>query len=279
MQFLAEHSPFRNKSGGLKKTSGSDTLFLWIIVIATLIGLNAIAWIFCMYVFGHPEIPFNYRLLTQLKKIEPIAGFTPVTAPRGKFKTAKQFYAEIYDSSPEKVKRQNAVLKRNYLANYKGYSDVTYIGGNFRIENIKILDPDDVFPSGIAIRARADDYPTALIDYILPSPELRKSPFKIGDQLTISQSDTCAALLHIEKLPEEEICFTIIPLVSRTYQIAENHALAVNPPEYLNLNGAWPISPASSSPPTRRISSPSPPNGKTKIVIVPKTPKTTSSKD
>jgi len=269
MQFLGEHSSFQSESGELNKTSGREAYSLWVIAIAMLIGLNAIAWVFCMYVFGHPETPFNYRILTRLNKIAPITSYTPVTAPRGKFTTAKQFYAEQYDYSPEKLAGLNAVLKRNYIANYKKNPNITYIGGNFKIESTKILGPDDVFPSGIAIRARAEDYSTALIDYILPIPDLKKSPFKIGDQLTINRSDTCAVLLHIEKLPEDEACFTITPLVSRNYQIAGDLALAVNPPAHLNLKGAWPISSASTQ--NRSTSAPSSPAGKTKVVVAPGT--------
>ncbi len=242
-----------------------------------LVGLNAIAWVFCMYVFGHPETPFNYGLLTRLNKISPIESFTPVTAPRGKFTTAKQFYAEQYDYSPEKLKGINAVLKRNYIANYKKAATITYIGGDFKIESIKILGPDDVFPSGLAIRARADDYPTALIDYILPIPGLKKSPFKIGDPLSINRSDTCAVLLHIEKLPDEEACFTITPLVSRKYQIAGDQALAVNPPEYLNLKGTWPISATSSK--IRRASNSPPATAKSKVVLTPSRPSKNSPKN
>lgn len=270
MQFLGEHSSFQSESGELKKSSGRENYSLWIIAIAMLLGLNAIAWVFCMYVFGHPETPFNYSLLTRLNKIAPIASYTPVTAPRGKFTTAKQFYAEQYEYSPEKLAGLNAVLKRNYIANYKKNPNITYIGGNFKIESIKILNEEDVFPSGIAIRARAEDYSTALIDYILPIPGLKKSPFKIGDQLTINRSDTCAVLLHIEKLADEEACFTITPLVSRDYQIAGDQALAVHPPEHLNLKGAWPVSPVSTQ--NRSTSSSSPPAGKNKVVVAPENP-------
>lgn len=277
MQFLGEHSSFQSENGELRKSSGNETISIWIIVIATLIGLNAIGWVFCMYVFGHPETPFNYRLLTKLNKIAPIESFTPVTAPRGKFTSAKLIYAEQYDYSSEKLKGLNAVLKRNYIANYNKNATITYIGGNFKIENIKILGPDDVFPSGIAIRARADDYPTALIDYILPITNLKKSPFKIGDQLTINRSDTCAVLLHIEKLPDEEACFTITPLVSRNYQIAGDQALAVNPPDYLNMKGSWPISPASKL--EQRVSIPPSATSKTKVVVTPSRPSKAPSKN
>ncbi len=266
MQFLGEHSSFKNKTGDFGGSWANDSIFLWIIVIATLIALNAFAWIFCMYVFGHPEVPFNYRLLTRLEKIEPISGFTPVTAPRGEFKTARQLYAEQYEYSPRKLKGLNAILKRNYISNFKNYPDIIYLGGNFKVEGVKVLGPGDVFPSGIAIRARAEDYPSALVDYILPVSGLEKSPFKIGDQLSIERSDTCAVLLHVEKLPDEEICFTITPLVNRDYQLAGDRALAVHPPDYLNMKGSWPVSPPSSALP--RTSTPAA-KGKAKVVIAP----------
>jgi hypothetical protein len=49
MQFLGEHSSFRSETGKLRSSSGRDTLSLWIIAIAMLIGLNAIAqWVFTL---------------------------------------------------------------------------------------------------------------------------------------------------------------------------------------------------------------------------------------
>ena len=59
----------------------SGNIVLWVAVIAVLIGLNFASWSFCMWVFGQPEHPMNYRLLTKLEKLDPIHGFTPVTAP------------------------------------------------------------------------------------------------------------------------------------------------------------------------------------------------------
>ncbi|MBL9155390.1 MAG: hypothetical protein JNK37_23130 [Verrucomicrobiales bacterium] len=245
MEFLTEHSEF-SREAREEREDNIGSLFLWSVVIVVLLGLNAFSWLFCMYVFGNPEVPFNYQLLTKLERLEPITGFKPVDAPRGKFHNVKDLYLEYYDFSDEKLNAYNGILKRFYLKNYLERNDVRFVRGTFKVESARELTPDDVFPHGVAVRLQAEDYPAAHVDFVLPSPadaEIPAEHFRPGDVIQIQESATCAALVHIHRMEEDHVCFTVVPLVMRDYETPAGTALKVAPPEWLNLgSGRWPVS-------------------------------------
>jgi hypothetical protein len=245
MEFLTEHSEF-SREAREEREDNIGSLFLWSVVIVVLLGLNAFSWLFCMYVFGNPEVPFNYQLLTKLERLEPIAGFKPVDAPRGKFHNAKSLYLEYYDYSAEKLNAFNGILKRFYLKNYLERDDVKFLSGTFKVESSRELRPDDVFPHGVAVRLQAEDYPAAHVDLVLPSPadaEIPGEHFRPGDVIQIQESATCAALIHVHRMEEDHVVFTAVPLVIREYETPAGTKLQVAPPELLNLgSGRWPIS-------------------------------------
>src|SRR4051812_11614293 len=81
-QFLSDGSDFRSRGGGgnLAKGRRDEGLFWWTILITLLIGVATCCWFFSIMVFRYPEKPFNYRLLTKLEKLEPLARFDPLAA-------------------------------------------------------------------------------------------------------------------------------------------------------------------------------------------------------
>jgi hypothetical protein len=246
MEIFTGQSSFSREAREKTGERQSDGLFLWVLVILVLIGLNAFAWAFCMYVFGNPEVPFNYKLLTHPKidRLEPLKNYSPVNAPRGKFLTAKDFYADQYRIKEKSLAGYNAILKRNFLQSYVGVStsDTRFMRGSFKVEGVTLLSADDVFPSGIAVRARSEDFPAALLDYVLPSESVPANTWQIGDILEIEQSSTCAALVHIERLTEDEVCFTVVPIVEGQHQTPGGGAVNSKLPERINLTGSWPLS-------------------------------------
>ncbi|MCB1229024.1 MAG: hypothetical protein KDN19_02090 [Verrucomicrobiae bacterium] len=245
MEFVSEHSIF-SREAREEREENIGSLFLWSVVIVVLLGLNAFSWIFCMYVFGNPEVPFNYKLLTKLEKLDPITSFDPVTAPRGKFNNAKTLYLEYYDFDAGKRNAFNGILKRFYLKNYLERDDVTFISGSFKVESARELQPDDVFPHGVAVRLQAEDFPAAHVDFVLPSPSdfvIPEEHFRVGDIVQIQESATCAAVIHVQRMDEDNICFTAVPLVAREFETPAGPKLNVEPPERLNLDtGHWPLS-------------------------------------
>lgn len=222
----------------------SGNIVLWVAVIAVLIGLNFASWSFCMWVFGQPEHPMNYRLLTKLEKLDPIHGFTPVTAPRGKFFSAKDLYSQVYPFSPTELRAYNGILKRSYLKNYLEKDNVTFLSGEFTILSVQRLRKETVFPAGIVIRGRSTTFPDALVDFALPSPMTpAKFDLKAGQVLKIEESTTCAAVLNIERLQDSTMVFTVVPLVSGVFDFGENAKIEVKPTERIRLDPElWPIS-------------------------------------
>ncbi|MCB1235518.1 MAG: hypothetical protein KDM91_10640 [Verrucomicrobiae bacterium] len=245
MEILSDHTSFSREAREEAEDTGAGNLFLWSVAIVVLLGLNAFSWIFCMYVFGNPEQPFCYRLLTKLDKLDPVGGFSPVTAPRGRFHGPKDLYTEVYALTEDQLEPYNAILKRLYLYNYRERDDVKFISGTFFVESVRRLEAADIFPSGLAIRARAEDFPAAYVDLVLPSDNPPDKHFKPGDVLEIEESATCAAVLNAAKLEEDRICFTAVPLVERKIETPAGEIISVKPPEKLNLGtGRWPLSDA-----------------------------------
>ncbi|MDF1825999.1 MAG: hypothetical protein P1U68_15245 [Verrucomicrobiales bacterium] len=235
----------------------SGNLILWIAAIAVLIGLNFASWSFCMWVFGQPEHPMNYRLLTKLEKLDPIHGFLPFTAPRGKFNSAKDLYAQVYPFNETELRAYNGILKRYYLKNYIERDDVTFLSGEFLIESVQEMGPEDVFQHGIVIRARSTTFPDAIVDLALPS-EVTPEEFvlPVGSVFRVEESQMCAALLNVERLMDTTMIFTVVPLVtkepagnseeppgSKTYDFGEKAVITVTTPEKIQIDPErWPIS-------------------------------------
>ncbi len=222
----------------------SGNIILWIAVIAVLIGLNFASWSFCMWVFGQPEHPMNYRLLTRLEKLDPIHGFTPVTAPRGKFFSAKDLYAQVYPFSDTELRAYNGILKRYYLKNYLERDDVTFLAGEFTVLSVQTMGKDDVFPTGLVIRGRSTSFPDAILDFALPSAEVPESfQIAVGEIIKVEESSTCAAVLNVERLQDSTMVFTVVPLVDRTYEFGEGSVISVNTMERIQIEPErWPIS-------------------------------------
>jgi len=245
METLSDQSPFSKQSrqddGG---RYGGGNLVLWAAVIAVLVGLNFASWSFCMWVFGQPEHPMNYRLLTRLDRLDPIHGFTPVTAPRGKFLSAKDLYAQVYPFGPEELRAYNGILKRHYLKNYLERDDVTFLSGEFAVVSSRPLKEGDVYSKGYVLRARSTTFPDALLDLALPATAVpEKFELEPGQVIRVEESSTCAAVLNIDRDDDGTMVFTVVPLVEREYEFGESAAIAVEAAPQIHLDPElWPIS-------------------------------------
>jgi len=257
MQTISEESSFSRKLREDEGPRATGSLVLWTAAIAVLIGLNFASWSFCMWVFGQPEQPMNYKLLTKLDRLEPIHGFLPVTAPRGRFYSAKDLYAQVYHFDEREMRAYNGILKRHYLRNYLERSDVIFISGEFVVESVQRMEPGDVFASGLVIRARSSEFPDAIVELALPSEEVpERFELAAGEILQIQQSTMCAALLHVDRGGEPEMVFTVVPLVTKTpgespedpplpktFEFGDEASIAVRAQETIDLSPRnWPIS-------------------------------------
>ncbi|MDF1862107.1 MAG: hypothetical protein P1U87_17965 [Verrucomicrobiales bacterium] len=258
MEAVSDESSFsRNSREQDEGRYRSGNLILWIAAIAVLIGLNFASWSFCMWVFGQPEHPMNYRLLTKLDKMDPIRGFLPFTAPRGKFYSAKDLYANVFPYNPTELRAYNGILKRHYLKNYLERDDVVFLSGEFAVESVQEMGADDVFTSGIVIRGRSTTFPDVILDFALPSESPPETfGLKNGDIIQVPESSTCAALLHVDRRKDSVMVFTVVPLVTRTpgvnggpirmekeFELAENAKVVISTPSSIQIDPErWPIS-------------------------------------
>ena len=64
-------------------------------------------------------------------------GFTHVSAPRGKFYSTKDLYADVYSFSPTELRAYNGILKRSYIKNYIECGEVVFLSGDFRVESVQ----------------------------------------------------------------------------------------------------------------------------------------------
>lgn len=239
----------------------SGNLVLWGAAIAVLIGLNFASWSFCMWVFGQPEHPMNYSLLTKLEKLEPIHGFTPVAAPRGKFYSAKDLYAEVYPLGPSGLGAYNGIRKRSYIQNYVEAEDITYISGEFRVLSVQRLQKDDIFPMGLAVRAVSTSFPDLVLDLVLPTSEPPgELDLQKGAIIEVGESTFCAAVLHVHRPDDVLMVVTATPLVTRrspvnvgepfrprSHEFGPDASIVVTTPPAVRLEPeCWPVSSDSS---------------------------------
>ena len=181
----------------------------------------------------------------------------PVTAPRGKFHSAKDLYARIFTFRPNELRAYNGILKRNYLKNYIEVDDIVFLSGEFVVDSVQEMREDDVFTSGLVVRGRSTTFPDVILDFALPSEE-PPARFELakGDVIQVPESSTCAALLNVERLDDAVMVFTVAPLVTRTpattkdpilmnreFELAENAVIRLFTPPQIQVDPErWPIS-------------------------------------
>lgn len=246
----------------VKRADGG--MFWWTIGISLLMGMATFSWIFSIYVFTHPEKPFNYSFLEKVHRLEPIVQFTEKNAPPGKTYSPKDLYQKFYSLSDSNLRDNNSILRRNYITNYKTKADRPfYVSGRFRIVHARPLNQNDLFQSGMVARAvsiNEDDreYRNVIVEYVLPTEAAVRPDveFNAGDILDIDsrrrKRRLYSSVINVERLSEDVLVFTVIPLLygEHTVDSAKNLTLTAAPPARLNLKGLLPITSSNSGSPS-----------------------------
>ncbi|MFT5470757.1 MAG: hypothetical protein ACI8UO_005888 [Verrucomicrobiales bacterium] len=242
--FTSDRSTFSRQTRlSSRKKKGDDGLFVWSAIILILTALIVFSWIFCMYVFGNPEKAFNYNLLVKMEKLEPLKDYPNTGAPTGKYFKPQELYATYHDKSEKKLRAKSGILRREFITNFNQVLQVSYIRGNFIVYNVRELGPDDVFPSGLAVRGQCEDYPNVVIEFVYPADKLpeRHYDLKVNNLLEVGGSKTCAAIINIAKFGEDKLLFTAVPIIYGPLQTPAGTTIVTAPPERLNLFGRLPI--------------------------------------
>ena len=250
IQFLNDGSEFRTYGGGsFSKTKGTGGLFWWTLLIFLLLALATVSWFFSIWVFAHPEKPFNYKLLSRLEKLEPIRPWSVHTVPNGPILTANKLLEEYFYFSPEQLRVANDMMKRNYIRNFKDHSPV-YVTGTFHVLAARPLTEKDVFTQGWVVVARSNDIEDVDVELLLPGLVSDAPPCKEGDPLLIEKKKTFASVVHVQRLDGERIQATLVSLLYQSVPGKGGNAPAaddgeeskLSPPKKLNMEAVWPIS-------------------------------------
>lgn len=245
----------RTRSGGANRRRPKRFLLGWTVTMTLLISAAAFSWIFCLYVFGHPERPFSYDVLTKLQRIDPPQRFDHLTVPGGSAYEPKEIFARYLrypDAGEAHLRELNAELHRNYVTNYKKASKVDYVRGKFRVFDIHRLDESHIFPSGVAICAQAVDCPDLTIEYLFPGDDIPQDFFRPGDVLSIEGTTAFATVLNCANIADHKLCLTLVPLVYGSYVGPNGSTVALSPPQAINLKTSWPIA-GGHLPPTQMV--------------------------
>ena len=246
--------------------------FFWWILANLLAGAFAVvSWTTCLYIFNYPEKPANYDLLRKLKRLTPVAEFTPLDSPDGDPANPQVAFRKFFGIEPKALGALNTRLRRDYITNFKDPKFVTYVEGDYRVTKVRKLTPNDFFHPGVVVRAQAfvqpdesnelnepTDYPVA-IELLLPTAE-EVDPatfYKPGDTILLKDAAHRAFVLHATNLGTREeplIYLTAVPLAYENYKDAKGRPLPLAPPDPVRISAPFPLMPRSAPAP-----SPAPP--------------------
>ena len=226
---------------------GRDNLFLWTVFILLLIGLAFACWLGSFYIFGHPERPVSYKFLKKIHKIEAPVRFEVTAAPGGEFLTAQKLFERYGRMTRLELEEENGELLRGYIKNYRETKRlVTYVIGRFVILDAHDLKKTDVFPTGVVALAQAADMSQVIIEHVYTStpryvPALH-TLLQTGLDMPIKRTENLAALIHVERLPDGHMQFTVVPLLYGTYRVANGvGTFNLDPPVELNMDPGLPV--------------------------------------
>lgn len=226
---------------------GRDNLFLWTVFILLLIGAAFACWMGSFWVFGHPENPKAYEILKKLKKIDTPLRFEVTAAPPGEFLTAQKLFDRYSNKKQLELEQENGELLRNYIRNYRETKKlVTYVTGRYVILDSTELKPSDMFPSGMVALAQAAEFPQVVIEHVYTTSPRNVSSLRpllqTGMDMKLERTNDLSAVIHIERIPDGRMQFTVVPLLYGTYALKQGAGtFSLEPPPTLNMVPGLPV--------------------------------------
>lgn len=240
VRFMNDGSEYRSYGGGnLSQKKEGGGIFWWAILITLLMGAATFCWFFSIMIFSHPEKPFNYKMLAKFKKLTPLRPYTIYTAPSGKSLNARDMLSEFYAFNAEQLSVRNDMFKRSYLKNYQ-HEQPVYLLGAYRVMNVRKLAEKDVFTKGWIVRARSSELEDVDVELVMPGLDKTEAPYAAGDVFTL-QKRSFASALHVQRMNEDRMCITVVPLAYQAPAKTGSDVLTFGPPETLNMEAYWPI--------------------------------------
>ena len=229
--------------------------FWWLLANALALCFAILSWTVCLHVFGNPEVPRNYDILRWIGRLPEIKRHTVLDVPNGNVFDPRGLYSRFFPLAGKPLDRLNTRLMRNYLTNFEQPLALTYIEGDYQVEQVRGLGPRDFIKDGFVIRARAmvkpDDftkpapYPV-VIDHVFPTKDGDAArEFRPGDILGIRKSPNCAAVLHVDRIEDDDggplLCLTVAPIAYGPYRVGDEARFEIEPPGQVNPGAEFPM--------------------------------------
>ncbi|MCE9588213.1 MAG: hypothetical protein K8R57_07865 [Verrucomicrobia bacterium] len=238
---------YQGGSGHRRGGGSKDGLFGWTVFIFLLLGFVFLCWMGSYYIFANPEKAANYRLLIRMHKIEPPIRFEITLAPRGEFLKPGQLLERFGSMTTSEIRRANSNLLRHFIRNYHQVRElVPYAVGTYRVLGTLPLTDETFCKPGLVALLQAVEQPEVLLEQPFTAqekdlPGLKRS-LVTGQQIKLEKPLDLSAVVHIERLSENKILLTTMPLLYGTYGAAKGEAsFSLEPPEGLNLEAGLPI--------------------------------------
>jgi len=229
--------------------------FWWLLANALALCFAVVSWAVCLHVFGNPEIPRNYEILRMIGRLPELKRHTVLDVPHGNLLDPRGLYSRFFPLTGGQLERFNSRLMRNYLTNFEQPLALTYIEGEYQVEQIRELGSGDFITKGFVIRARAlvqpDDFTKpapfpVVIDYIFPTAETATArKFRSEDILSIQKSPNCAVILHVGRIVDENddvlVCLTVVPIAYGPYRVGDELTFGIEPPDEVDPAAEFPM--------------------------------------
>jgi hypothetical protein len=238
---------YHSYSGARRGSDASDGLFGWTVFMFLLVGFVFLCWMGSYYIFAHPEQAANYRLLTRLRKLDAPQRFEITAAPRGEFLKPGQLLERFNSMTAMEIRRTNENLLRNFVRNYHQTRDlVPYAVGTYRVLGTTPLSGKTFCPLGIVALMQAVEQPEILLEQLftadvksIPSLQRALAP---GQEIKLEKPLDLSAVVHVDRLPDNRIRLTTMPLLYGSYGSARGQAsFSLMPPEALNMEAGLPV--------------------------------------
>jgi hypothetical protein len=224
-----------------------DNLFWWTVFLISLAGVGIGCWVGSFYIFGHPEKPQPYRILTRLGKLPPPTRFLVTKAPPGEFWGAQRVFEQYSKLTTLQLERENEILFRNYLRNYsENKRPVRYLTGTFTILKAYELQDTDLITSGVVALSQAEEFPQLLVELLYPTPKENVADLlhmlKPGLGVKLEKTLDLSAILHVGLAKDGRLQVTAVPLLYGSYAVRNGTgSFALQPPSSVNVSAGFPL--------------------------------------
>ncbi len=228
--------------------------FWWFLANLLALCFAVLSWIFCLEVFGNPELPRNYEILRKLGRLPEFKNFKSATLPDGALCGPEQLYRKFFGLSEAQYEDLNIQFRHNFMSNFEEPVGVNYVEGEYRILEVRAFGEQDFLIEGFAVRAQAmvrpDDFSQAapypvLIEYLFPTTDPTAiGRFKPGDLLVLQKGPHCGTVISIGKQlqgDEQVVRASVMPIAYGPCDFGKGASFELQVPALVRPAGTFPL--------------------------------------